>query len=96
MMSELPKGFGKLRENNDKLSDAEIVRLGLIAELDAINFYEQLATLAKDDIVKKALMDIAYEEKEHVGEFLELLKQLDPEQIKAIEKGMKEIKEMQE
>jgi len=74
MMSEIPKGFGKVREEDHRMADAELVRLGLIAELDAISLYEQLAAQAKDPLVKKVFMDIAYEEKEHVGEFLELLK----------------------
>ncbi len=91
-MSEIPKGFGKVKELSD-LSDAELVRIGLIAELDAINLYEQLAMQAKNPLVKKMFMEIAYEEKEHVGEFLELLKRLDKEQIKALEDGAKEVRE---
>jgi len=39
-------------------------------------------------------MDIAREEKEHIGEFLELLKRLDPEQVEALEHGADEVKEM--
>ncbi len=92
-MSEIPKGFGKVKEELGKLSDAELVRIGLIAELDAINLYEQLAMQAKDPLVKKMFMEIAYEEKEHVGEFLELLKRLDKEQIKALEDGANEVRE---
>ena len=95
MMSEIPKGFGKVKEDDPKMADAELVRLGLIAELDAINLYEQLAAHAKDPLVKKVFMDIAYEEKEHVGEFLELLKRLDPKQIDAIEHGAEEVREME-
>ena len=95
MLSEIPKGFNKLKEIDKKLSDAEIARIGLIAELDAINLYEQLAALAEDPLLKKVLLDIANEEKEHVGEFLELLRRLDKEQIDAIEEGKKEVEELE-
>ena len=90
MMSEIPRGFDKLK---GKVTDAELARIGLIAELDAINLYEQLAAKAKSKIVKETFIEIAYEEKEHVGEFLELLKELDPKQIEAIRKGAHEVLE---
>ncbi len=95
MMSEIPKGFGRIKDRDSKIADAEIARIGLIAELDAINLYEQLAAEATDPLLRKALLDIAHEEKEHVGEFLELLKRLDPKQIEALEHGKKEIDEME-
>ncbi len=93
MMSEIPKGFGKIKEEDPRKSDTEIARIGLIAELDAINLYEQLEAIARDPILKKTLKEIAMEEKVHVGEFLEILKRLDPEQVKAIEDGANEVKE---
>ncbi len=94
MMSEIPTGFDKVKRKMKKMGDAELVRLGLIAELDAIDLYEQLAANAKSALVKKVFLDIAGEEKEHVGEFLELLKELDSEQVKALAHGAKEVKEM--
>ncbi len=96
MLSEIPKGFGKVKEENSEMSDAELARIGLIAELDAINLYEQLAAQAKDPLLKKIFEDIANEEKTHVGEFLEILKRLDPKQIEEIEKGKEEVKELEE
>jgi len=91
MLSEIPKGFEKV-EN----SDAELARIGLIAELDAINLYEQLAAKAKDEKLKKIFLDIAKEEKTHFGEFLEMLLQYDKEQAKELENAKKEIKELTE
>jgi len=41
----------------------------MIAELDAINFYEQMAALTEDEGIRKVLLDIAKEEKTHMGEF---------------------------
>ncbi|HHC19012.1 MAG TPA: rubrerythrin [Euryarchaeota archaeon] len=73
---------------------AEAIRLAIIAELDAVNLYEQMARLVKDERFKKVFLDIAREEKAHVGEFLALLLELDPEQVKELKKGFEEIKEL--
>jgi rubrerythrin len=82
-----------------KLSREELVqaiRLSIIAELDAINLYLQLSSATDDPLAKKVFEDIAREEKTHVGEFLTLLEKLDPEQVKELEKGKKEVKELEE
>ncbi len=91
VLSEIPKGIGRL---GAKEKDIELLRIGIIAELDAINLYEQLAAEATDDRVKKLLLEIAREEKTHVGEFLEALKALDEEQVKELEKGAEEAREI--
>ncbi len=91
MLSELPR---RLADMDPKMRDAEILRLGIIAELDAINLYEQMANLASDEDIKKVLEDIANEEKIHVGEFLEMLRRLDPRQVEELEKGKEEVKEL--
>jgi len=72
----------------------EALRLAIIAELDAINLYRQFARSIDDEKVKKVFEDIAKEEKTHVGEFLALLKMFDPEQVKELEAGEKEVKEL--
>lgn len=74
--------------------DKEILRLGIIAELDAISLYEQLAAMTEDETIKKVMLDVAREEKEHVGEFQTLLFQKDPEQVEEFEEGKKEVKEL--
>jgi len=74
--------------------DKEIARLGMIAELDAINFYEQLASMTENEKLKKVLFDIAKEEKTHVGEFQALLLELDNEQAQELEAGKKEVERM--
>ena len=73
--------------------DKEILRLGMVAELDAISFYEQLAAMTKNAGIKKIFLDIAKEEKTHMGEFQALLLSLDPEQKKELEKGRSEVAE---
>ncbi len=93
MLSEIPIDLEKLsKEDRDK----EILRVGMIAELDAINLYEQLAALADREEVKKVLLDIAKEEKTHMGEFQALLLRKDKEQVEELEHGKKEVEEMLE
>ncbi len=74
--------------------DRQILRAGIIAELDAINLYEQMAALAKKDHIRMILLDIAKEEKAHVGEFQTLLLMEDPEQGTELAKGKKEVDEL--
>lgn len=91
MLSTSPIDLHKLKERD---IDKEILRLGIIAELDAVSLYEQLAAKTKDKNIKKVLLDIAKEEKTHVGEFETLLLQKDEEQVEELEKGRKEIREL--
>ncbi len=82
-----------------KMTKEEIIsalRDDIAAEIDAINFYLSQARLIDDKKVKAVLIDIAKEEKIHLGEFLTLLEELDPEQVKSIESGKDEVKEFHE
>ncbi len=76
--------------------DREILRVGIIAELDAVNLYEQLAAMAEREEVRKVPRDIAKEEKTHVGEFQVLLLKEDTEQVEELEHGKREVEEMME
>ncbi len=78
----------------DRRGIAEAIRLAIIGELDAINLYLQMASVVKDPLVKKVLEDIAYEEKIHVGELLEILKIIDEEQEKALVHGRREVEDL--
>lgn len=91
MLSQLPTNLDKVTKAN---TDLEILRAGIIAELDAINFYEQLAAAASNAKIKKVLQDIAREEKTHVGEFEEMLLRLDKEQVEENKEAKEEIEEM--
>ncbi len=91
MLSKIPTNLDNIDPEKINL---ELLRLGMIAELDAINLYEQLASMAKDEKIKKVFLDIAREEKTHVGEFQTLLLGLDSEQVSEMEKGRKEIEEL--
>jgi len=91
MMSKLPIELNKMKPEE---INKEICRIGMIAELDAVNLYEQLAGSTSNEKIKKVLLDIAKEEKTHVGEFQALLLQLDQEQVKELEEGKKEVDEL--
>ena len=91
MLSKIPINLEKISKEN---LDTEILRAGIIAELDAINLYEQMAALASDANIKRILLDIAKEEKTHVGEFQALLLMNDKEQTKELEEGKKEVDEL--
>lgn len=75
-----------------KVLDRQLLRLGIIAELDAIDLYEQLAAATSDKKIKAVFLDVAREEKTHVGEFMALLLDVDKEQLREIESGKKEIR----
>ena len=91
MLSKIPINLERIDKDN---LDKEILRAGIIAELDAINLYEQMAAMAENENIKRILLDIAKEEKTHVGEFQALLLINDKEQEKEIEEGKKEVDEL--
>ena len=84
----MPINFEKIAKEN---IDNEILRAAIIAELDAVNLYEQMAALTENTYIKTILLDIAKEEKTHVGEFQALLLKHDKEQVKELEEGKKEV-----
>jgi rubrerythrin len=65
-----------------------------MAELDAINLYEQLASLTEDENLRAILLEVAREEKTHIGEFLEMLLRKDEEQVEELEAGREEVEEI--
>ena len=91
LLSKIPINLGRISKKD---LDKEILRAGIIAELDAINLYEQMAAMTENADIKRILLDIAKEEKTHVGEFQALLLINDKEQEKELEKGKKEVKEL--
>jgi len=93
MLSEIPI---KLEKVEKKHLDREILRLAMIAELDAISLYEQLAAATENADIKKILLDVAKEEKTHVGEFQTLLLKEDKQQVEELEHGKEEAEEMLE
>jgi len=93
MLSQIPI---KLESVSKKFLDREILRVAVIAELDAISLYEQLAAMTENERIKKILLDVAKEEKTHVGEFQTLLLKEDKQQVEELEHGKEEVEEILE
>jgi len=77
-----------------KGKDLSILRIGMIAELDAVNFYDNLAVIASDPRVSKLMNDVSYEEKVHAAEFESLLEEIDPSYEKAEDEGENEVDDL--
>jgi len=92
MLSTEPIDLNKVKKED---KDNEILRLGMIAELDAVSLYEQLAAMTENKKIKEILLDIAKEEKTHMGEFQALLLEKDKEQVKELENAKKEVKKFE-
>ena len=88
MLSENPINLEKVGKKN---LDREILRLAIIAELDAVNLYEQLAATTENEAIRSVLLDVAREEKTHVGEFQTILLREDEEQIEELKHGKVEV-----
>lgn len=91
LLSKIPINLERISK---EYLDKEILRAGIIAELDAINLYEQMAAMTENADIKRILLDIAKEEKTHMGEFQALLLINDKEQEKELKEGKKEVKEL--
>lgn len=91
MLSKIPIDMKKVREED---ITKEVLRVAVIAELDAINLYEELASVVEDEKIRMVFMDVAKEEKTHAGEFMTMLLKEDKEQAKELEEGRKEVKEL--
>jgi rubrerythrin len=91
MLAQFPIDLSKVSKEN---LDKEILRLGMIAELDAVSLYEQLADATDNPDMKEVLLDIAKEEKAHIAEFKTMLDKMDKEQIDMDKQGAEEVEEM--
>lgn len=73
-----------------KSTDEIMLRQAIIAELDAISLYEQMAASTVNPDIQKIMLDIAKEEKVHVGELEGLLEGIDTEHASSVEDGKDE------
>ena len=71
-------------------SDNVLIRRAIIAELDAINLYDQIANFTKDTKIKELMLSISREEKVHMGELEQLLDNTDDENSEATQEGRDE------
>jgi uncharacterized protein len=86
-------GFGR------KLSRGELIRalrFSIAAEYEAVQIYEQIIEAVDDPQIKAVVTDIIDEEKLHAGQFVDLLCGIDPEELKAYQKGAQENMEIRE
>jgi rubrerythrin len=91
MLSQIPINLTKVKPAD---LDKEILRAAIIAELDAVNLYEQLAAMTDNPHLKTIFLDVAKEEKTHAGEFQAMLLRLDPEQKEELAHGAEEVEEL--
>lgn len=78
------------------LTDQELIRalrMMVAAEYEAIQLYQQLAESTHNTLAQQVLYDIADEEKVHAGEFLRLIRELDPQEEEFYKQGYKEVEE---
>ena len=83
-------------KNDRLLTHDELVRairFMIAAEYEATQLYEQLAESTDEALAQNVLRDIANEEKVHAGEFLRLLKELQPDEEGFYQKGALEVEE---
>lgn len=81
----------------NKLTKEELVRairLDVAAEQEAIHLYMAHAEATDNPLVKKVLIDIANEERVHIGEFERLLQILTGDEDDYIAEGKAEVDEM--
>ena len=88
MMSVVPINLDKIAKKD---LDRQVLRVAIIAELDAVSLYEQMASMTANKNIQRVLLDIAKEEKTHVGEFQALLLEDDDEQQKEMVEGRREV-----
>ena len=80
-----------------KLTDEELViaiRQDLVGELEAIHEYDAHVLATDNEDAKKVLSDIRDEEREHMGELMELLERLAPDEKGLNDEGREEVREL--
>ena len=94
-MPDFGQPFSGLKKEH-KISDQELIRsirFMIAAEYEAIQLYMQLAESTDNKLAIEVLKDIADEERVHAGEFLRLLKELDPNEEKFYAEGAEEVED---
>lgn len=95
-MPEFVKPFSGVTPDR-KLTKSELaraLRLSLSAEEEAVHLYMALADAADDDLARAVLIDIANEERVHVGEFQRVLNILLSDEEKWLADGAAEVNEI--
>lgn len=80
--------------NEEVMSDAKIavaIRSMIAAEFDAIKLYTEFLEAIENEQVKAVLASVIEEERVHVGEFQQLLFDLDPQEKELYDRGAAEV-----
>lgn len=94
-MPEFSSPFTGLASDR-KLTHEELIRairFMIAAEYEAIQLYMQLAESTDNRLAIEVLKEIADEERVHAGEFLRLLRELDPQEPELYAEGAREVEE---
>lgn len=97
-MPEFANPFAGLAADR-KVTHAELVRairFMIAAEYEAVQLYMQLAESTDNRLAQEVLKDIADEEIVHAGEFLRLLRELEPAETALYAEGDAEVGEIME
>ena len=70
------------------------IRLNVAAEEEATALYEAHAEATDNPVARKVLLDVANEERVHVGEFVQLLEILTQDEKAWMENGYDEVEEL--
>jgi len=93
-VSELFVKLNDVKNLSPDEKNRQIIKLAMIAELDAANLYRSMAEMVTDEKLKRVLSDIAREEIVHFGEFEGILESLDDTFEEDEEKGEDEVEEI--
>jgi rubrerythrin len=83
-----------INEDYESITDDEILREAIQDEYRAANLYEKMARRVSSSKVRRVLLDIANEEKVHIGEFEALLEEIDDDHYESTEEGYEEVEEI--
>ncbi len=93
---KIPFNFENLEE---EVLERQLVRIAINAEFEAINLYEQLISLTKDENLREIFNTIIMEKKVHAGDLLAKLIDIDEDQLEGfmgLREGMEEFLEEEE
>ena len=87
--------YGNLPPRKMSLTElVRAIRMNVAAEEEATAIYEAHADATDNPLARKVLLDIANEERVHVGEFIELIEILTQDEKAWMENGYDEVREM--
>lgn len=73
---------------------ARAIRLDIAGEHEAVSLYQAHADATDNPLAKKVLLDIANEEREHIGELTQVLKMILEDESLYLNNGAEEVREM--